>query len=78
MNLINSFHCQTTELVNVIDGVQSRHFAMVIEHLIVPEVRKVTGSQERKICAVGLARLICDTPACFVGGHFVIFVVLCL
>jgi hypothetical protein len=34
MNLINSFHCQTTELVNLIDGVQPRHFAIVIDSVV--------------------------------------------
>ena len=41
---------------------------MVLERLVVPEVQKVSGSLERKICAVGLTRLICESPICFTGG----------
>jgi exportin-2 (importin alpha re-exporter) len=56
-----------SELIAVIDAVQPKLFAMVIERLIVPEVQRVSGTLERKICAVGLGRLLCDSPECFTG-----------
>jgi exportin-2 (importin alpha re-exporter) len=68
-----------TELIAVIDAVQPKIFAMVLDRLIVPDVQRVSGTLERKICAVGLARLLCDTPECFTGiflTSFNIYVVL--
>ena len=60
----------TSELITVIDAAQPKLFAMVIERLIVPEIQRVSGTLERKICAVGLTRLLCDTPECFTGMDF--------
>lgn len=57
----------TAELIAVIEGVQANLFSMVLNRLVIPEVQRVSGNLERKICAVGLTRLICDTPACFTG-----------
>ena len=57
----------TSDLISILDGIQPNLFAMVVDRLIVLEIQRVSGALERKICAVGLTRLICDTPVCFSG-----------
>ncbi|XP_065835695.1 exportin-2-like [Oscarella lobularis] len=47
-------------LVDVIDGIQPKLFGMVIERLFVPDVQKVSGLVERKICAVGMTRILTE------------------
>jgi len=59
----------TSDLITILDGIQPNLFAMVVERLIVLEIQRVSGALERKICAVGLTRLICDTPICFTGSY---------
>ena len=59
-----------SELITTTDAVQPKLFGMVIERLILPEVQKVSGSLERKICAVGITRLLCDAPECLSGKFF--------
>jgi len=49
-------------LQQVVDGIQAKMFGMVCERLIVLEVQKVSGATERKICAVGMTKLLCETP----------------
>jgi exportin-2 (importin alpha re-exporter) len=49
--------------------VQAGVFGMVCERLLIPEVQKVSGNVERKICAVGMTRLLCETPA-LLGGSY--------
>lgn len=39
-----------------------RLFGMVIEKLFIAEVQKVSGSTERKICAVGMTKILCEAP----------------
>ena len=58
----------TSDLIAVIDAVQPKLFAMVLERLVLLELQRVSGTLERKICAVGLTRLLCDTPECFSGN----------
>lgn len=68
-----------SELITTTDAVQPKLFGMVIERLILPEVQRVSGSLDRKTCAVGLTRLLCDAPECLTGNlisfslHFIIF-----
>ena len=35
---------------------------MVIEKLFVPDLQKVSGNLERKICAVGVAKILTESP----------------
>lgn len=47
-------------LIEVIDGIQAKMFGMVLEKLFVAEVQKVSGHTERKICAVGITKLLTE------------------
>ena len=58
-----------SSLQEVIDSIQANMFGMVCDRLIVNEVQKVSGSTEKKICAVGITKLLCETP-CMVGGQY--------
>ena len=46
-----------------------RLFGMVIEKLFMAEVQKVSGTTERKICAVGITKILCEAPV-MVGGDY--------
>jgi exportin-2 (importin alpha re-exporter) len=56
-------------LQETIDSIQANMFSMVCERLIVAEVQKVSGSTERKICAVGMTKLLCETPVMLTGQY---------
>ncbi|XP_045455694.1 exportin-2 [Melitaea cinxia] len=49
------------ELIELIDSVQANMFAMYVQRVLVPDVRKVTGTLERKAAAVGCVRLLCHS-----------------
>lgn len=36
---------------------------MVLEKIVVPEVQKVSGAVEKKICAVGITKILTECPA---------------
>eukprot|EP01137_Pigoraptor_chileana_P025247 Opistho-2@94433 len=55
-------------LVETVDGIQPRLFAMVAQSLYINEVQKVSGSTERKICAVGMTKILTESP--FVSQYF--------
>ncbi len=44
-------------------------FGMVLEKLVIAEVQKVSGSTERKICAVGITKILCEAPPLIVGEY---------
>ena len=58
-----------SRLQEVIDSIQANMFGMVCDRLIVNEVQKVSGVTEKKICAVGITKLLCETP-CMVAGQY--------
>uniref|UniRef100_A0A668U0J5 Exportin-2 n=1 Tax=Oreochromis aureus TaxID=47969 RepID=A0A668U0J5_OREAU len=40
-----------------------RMFGMVLEKIVIPEVQKVSGPVEKKICAVGITKVLTECPA---------------
>ncbi|XP_064625610.1 exportin-2-like [Lineus longissimus] len=55
--------CSATTLIEIIDSVQPKLFAMVLERLFILEVQKVSGNMEKKICAVGITLILTEAPA---------------
>ena len=50
-------------LVELVDSIQPKLFGMVVEKLFIPDVQKVGGQVERRICAVGITKMLTETPA---------------
>ncbi|XP_032826379.1 exportin-2 [Petromyzon marinus] len=50
-------------LQELVDSIQPKMFGMVVEKLIIPEVQKVSGTVEKKICAVGITKQLTECPA---------------
>jgi exportin-2 (importin alpha re-exporter) len=44
-------------------------FGRVLEKVIIPDVQKISGSVERKIAAVGIASLLCDSKEMMDGSY---------
>ncbi|XP_050356310.1 exportin-2 [Nymphalis io] len=49
------------ELIEVVDSVQANMFALYVQRVLVPDVRRVCGALERKAAAVGCVRLLCHS-----------------
>ena len=52
-----------------VDSIQANLFGMVCDKLIILEVQKITGNTEKKICAVGMTKLLCETPVTLTGQY---------
>lgn len=50
-------------LVELVDQIQAAMFGMVIERVFIPDMAKVSSEMDRKIVAVGIAKLLTDCPA---------------
>jgi len=56
-----TIHLGGPALQETVDAIQAGIFGMVVKRLQ-EDVQKVSGSTERKICAVGITKLLCETP----------------
>ncbi|CAG0882648.1 unnamed protein product [Darwinula stevensoni] len=56
-------------LIQIIDSLQPKMFGMVLERLYFLELGKVNGFVEKKICAVGTCKLICEASPLIVGEY---------
>jgi len=56
-------------LEDIIEGIQSKMFGMVLEKLFIAECRKVDGREERKILCVGATRILTESTS-LIDGHF--------
>lgn len=45
-------------------------FSMVIERLFVLDVQKVSGPTERKVCALGMIKLLTEAKEMMPGGSY--------
>uniref|UniRef100_A0AAY4E783 Exportin-2 n=1 Tax=Denticeps clupeoides TaxID=299321 RepID=A0AAY4E783_9TELE len=50
-------------LQEIFDSIQPKMFGMVVEKIVIPEVQKVSGQVEKKICAVGITKVLTECPA---------------
>ncbi|XP_065062318.1 exportin-2-like [Rhopilema esculentum] len=50
-------------VIKLIDSIQAGLFGMVVEKIIIQDLQKVTGPTERKICAVGIAKILTEAPS---------------
>ena len=60
-----------SQLITTVDGIQNGMFGMVLDSLIIKDgtVQKISGSTEKKIAAVGLTKLLCETDE-LTAGHY--------
>lgn len=56
-----------SSLISIIESLQPQMFGMVIRNLFVTEVQKVSDIVEKKICAVGITKLLCETQEMLSG-----------
>ena len=61
-------------LIKIVDGIQPKLFRMVLEKVLIPDVQKVTGQTERKICAIGITKLLTETPDMLTNGYIDLWV----
>lgn len=50
------------ELIELVDSVQPNMWVMVVDRLIALETQKVSGAVDKKICSVGMVKVLCETP----------------
>ncbi|XP_029650427.1 exportin-2 [Octopus sinensis] len=53
---------EASVLIQTIDNIQAKMFGMVVERLYVIDLQKVSGNIERKICALGVTKLLTEAP----------------
>merc|ERR1712029_939876 len=62
-------HYGGDSLQDLCDSIQPNLFGMVIQRLVILEVQKVSGVNEKKICAVGMTKWLCES-SCFLTGAY--------
>lgn len=49
-------------LAELVDSIQPQLFGMLVEKVIIQDLQKVSGPLERKICAIGIIKMLTETP----------------
>lgn len=44
-------------------------FGMVLEKLYIAEIQKLSDPEDKKLCAVGIAKLLTEAPALYQGNY---------
>lgn len=57
-------------VVHQIDSIQQQLFKMVLESLWLPNIQKVSGNIERKMCAIAMVKLLTDCPQMLTEAYF--------
>ncbi|XP_070556121.1 exportin-2-like [Ptychodera flava] len=64
-----AYKCGGPSLIAMIDTIQPKMFGMVVERLYLQDVQKVSGGTERKICAVGITKILTECPQMIEGDY---------
>lgn len=56
-------------LHQTIDGIQPKLYGMMVEKILTTDLQKIGGHIERKICAVGVTKILTETPALFEADY---------
>lgn len=59
--------------ISIIDSIEAKFMTKVLDRLFIAEVQKVSGNIERKICAVGITKLLCEVPQIMLNGEYSIY-----
>ncbi|XP_071964073.1 exportin-2-like [Antedon mediterranea] len=59
----------SSNLITIVDGIQPKMFGMVIEKLFLLDMQKISGHMEKKICAVGVSKILTEAPAMLEGDY---------
>lgn len=51
------------ELIQLVDGIQNQMFGMVCQRVFITDVNKVSGDIDRKIVAVGMTKILCESQS---------------
>lgn len=57
------------ELIDLIDSIQAGMFGMVLERIVIPDIRKISGVTDKKIAAVGVTKILCECEPIFNGSY---------
>lgn len=57
------------ELITLIDSIQSGMYGMVLERIIIPDLRKISGTTDKKIAAIGITKILCECEAVLSGNY---------
>lgn len=49
------------ELIQLVDGIQNEMFGMVCARVFIPDINKVSSATDRKIVAVGMTKILCQS-----------------
>ena len=49
-------------LAELVDSIQPQLFGMLVEKVIIQDLQKVSGPVEKKICAIGITKMLTETP----------------
>ncbi|KAH9496808.1 Exportin-2 [Bulinus truncatus] len=58
-----------SSLIETIDGLQAKMFVMVVERLFLPDLQKVSGHTSKKICAVGVTKILTEADSMLSGDY---------
>ncbi|KAK6166863.1 hypothetical protein SNE40_023474 [Patella caerulea] len=60
-------------LVEMIEAIQPKMFSMVVERLYLQDLQKISGSTEKKICAVGVTKILTEAPIMLQGDYITLW-----
>jgi exportin-2 (importin alpha re-exporter) len=58
-----------SSFIQVVTSIQANMFPMVLDRILIPDLQKVSGQRDKKICAVGITKILCEAPETVSGPY---------
>ena len=55
--------------IQIVTSIQANMFPMVLDRILIPDLQKISGARDKKICAVGITKILCEAPETLTGPY---------
>jgi exportin-2 (importin alpha re-exporter) len=59
--------------IEMIDSIEPKFMGKVADRLFIPDLQKVSGGLDKKVCAVGVTRILAEAPQYMINGDYAIY-----
>ena len=64
-----TYRYSPNELIALIDSIQNGMFGMILERIVIPDIKKIVDPVDKKITAIGVIKTLCECESVLNGNY---------
>jgi len=59
--------------IEMIDTIEPKFMGKVVDRLFIADLQKISGPTDKRICSVGVTRILCEAPQYMLNGDYAVY-----